>query len=123
LSQRQVELKTLHDKNHYLRNSNKNRNSAIMEKIQKQNNSGSQNDGKGYLLGTFFRDRGEELLLKGESSDRSKTDLIHGTHLRNDYAIVEMLYEGEADASFLPDRIEVHSIGQYQRLLEQSDTD
>jgi hypothetical protein len=91
-----------------------------MKKLEHGIHEGSGNDGKDYLLGTFFRDRGEELLLKGESSDRSKTDLIHGTHLRNDFAIVEMLFEGEADASFLPDRIEVRSIGQYQRLLEQA---
>ena len=63
----------------------------------------------GHLLGTFFRDREEELLLKDESCDRSETDLHHGTHLRNDFAIVEMLYSGEADAVFLPDQIEFRS--------------
>lgn len=63
----------------------------------------------GHLLGTFWRDREEELLLKDEPYDRSETDLHHGTHLRNDFAIVEMLYSGEANAVFLPDRIEVRS--------------
>jgi hypothetical protein len=94
-----------------------------MKKNHDEITSASNEEYGDHLLGTFFRDRGEELLLEDESDDRSETDLHHGTHLRNDFAIVEMLYSGDVDAIFLPDRIEVRAIGRYRNLLEQSATD
>jgi hypothetical protein len=80
-----------------------------MNKIENSIPDGSGKEDRSYLLGTFFRDRGEELLLEDESDDRSETDLHHGTHLRNDVDIVEMLFNAEVAVLFRPDRIEIRS--------------
>jgi len=91
-----------------------------MKKNHDEITSASNEEYGDHLLGTFFRDRGEELLLEDESDDRSETDLHHGTHLRNDVEIVEMLFNAEVAVIFRRDRIEIRSKNRAPEISEVS---
>ena len=81
-----------------------------MEKIQKQNSSGSQYEPKDHLLCTFFRDSAEELLLEEQPIDRLMLNIDENKHLRDDVTIFDMLLsEKNVSVWFLRDRIEVRS--------------
>ena len=82
-----------------------------MKKLEHGIHEGSGNDGKGYLLGTFFRDFYEEKrLTESETDERTKSGKAENNYLLDDVTIFDMLLgKGDVTVRYLPDRIEVRS--------------